>query len=307
MRYFVAVADELSYRKASQRLHIAQPALSRQVRDLESELGVQLLSRNQGGVRLTEAGATFLTEARHILSQSQRAMALTRDAANGLRGRLAVGYVEPLLMGFMPATLTAFHRKFPNVEVTLVEMSLVSQIEAVESGNLQVGFTVAGAAYLPSGMGHVEIAHSPIRAAMLRSHPLARPARVALADLAQAPILCLSLKKEAASLHVAITRRIFKNRSLKMHLRQIEGTEAFRAAIESGLGVSLVPTVGGISQNRTLVMKPLKDSGTDLFVDLEAVWCDLPTSLVALNFISTIREIVRQKNICARKPAASGI
>ena len=115
LRYFVAIAEELSFRKASERLRVSPPALSKQIKDLEFELAVQLFNRDTGGVRLTEAGTTFLAEARLTLTQSQRTMEVTKEAANGRHGRLSVGYVEPILMGFMPECLVEFQRRFPCV------------------------------------------------------------------------------------------------------------------------------------------------------------------------------------------------
>ncbi|MDB5875785.1 MAG: LysR family transcriptional regulator [Ramlibacter sp.] len=290
IRYFVAVAEELSFRKASQRLRVSQPALSKQIMDLESELGVQLFDRNRSGVRLTEAGATFLVEARLTLAQSVHAVTRTREAAKGFRGRLTVGYVEPVLMGFMTATLRAFRQKFPNVDVTLSEMPLANQVAAVESGILQVGFAIGGTMHFPRCVLHVEIACSPIRAVMARSHPLARLRQMSLADLLHVPLLCLSLKKEVVSMHTEMARSLFANRKLKgISIRQIEGTEAFRAAIESGLGVSLIPEIGGISQTRSLTSRPLQDTGADLCVELLALWRDAPTSPNAANFIAVMR------------------
>src|SRR5438270_10978357 len=104
LRYFVAVAEELNFRKASDRLRVAQPALSRQIQDLEADVGTKLLDRNTSGVRLTDAGAAFLAETRLTLAQSQKAVAMAQEAAKGLRGRITVGDLAPLLTGFMPAT-----------------------------------------------------------------------------------------------------------------------------------------------------------------------------------------------------------
>src|SRR4051812_45154916 len=109
LRYFVAVAEELNYRKASERLRVAQPALSSQIKDLEFDVGVRLLDRDTGGVRLTDAGAAFLEEARLILAHAEQAVAVARGAAKGRGGRATVGFFAPIFMGVMPAPLKADH------------------------------------------------------------------------------------------------------------------------------------------------------------------------------------------------------
>jgi DNA-binding transcriptional LysR family regulator len=301
LRYFVAIAEKLSYRKASECLRISTPALSKQIKDLESELEVQLFIRDTGGVRLTEAGLTFLLEARLTLAQSQHAMDLTREAAKGRRGRLTVGYVEPIFMGFMPECLAAFHRRYPGVEVTLVELPLRDQTTAVDSGAIQVGFTIAGSSHHPRGVQHVRISNSPIRVGMGSRHRLARLRRVGLAELVDERMVCLRLKRESVSLHGELMQRIFAARALKLPpIRQIEGTEAFRAELVSGLGVSLVPTVGGLSRSRGTVLKPLKDAGADLSLGLDALWRNVPTSQIAANFIALMREVARGQALLPR-------
>jgi DNA-binding transcriptional LysR family regulator len=291
LRYFVAVAEELNYRKAAGRLRVAQPALSSQIQDLEHELGVRLLDRNTGGVRLTDAGAAFLEETRLTLAQAQRAGQVARAAAKGLRGRLTVGYLAPLLMGFMPASLKGFHEKFPEVDVSLVEMPLGEQIEALESGAIQVGFTVDAGTPLPASLQQVEVVRSPIRAVVGRGHRLAKPARVSLAEFVREPLVCFSLKKGTVAVHGEIMRRKLVARGLKVGpIRAIEGAEAFRATLESGLGVSLIAEIGSLSRSRDLVFKPLKETGDDLVLALHAVWSRSQNSQLAVNFINLLRQ-----------------
>jgi DNA-binding transcriptional LysR family regulator len=290
LRYFVAVAEELNYRRASERLRVAQPALSSQIQDLERELGARLLDRDTGGVRLTDAGAAFLEEARTILAQAQQAVVVAREAAQGRRGRLLVGYSGPLLMGFMPASLKAFYEKFPRVDVSLVELPLAEQIAALESGAIHLAFAIAGGPPLPPDLQQIEVIRSPIRAVVGRSHPLAGKSRLALADLVREPLLCISNKKVPV-LHGEIMRRIFANRGLKPGpIKSIEGAEAFRATLESGMGVSLIAEVGALSRSRDLLFKPLKETGPDLILELLAVWRRDQTSQLAANFIGLMRE-----------------
>jgi DNA-binding transcriptional LysR family regulator len=292
LRYFVAVAEELNYRRASERLRVAQPALSSQIKDLESDVGARLLDRDTGGVRLTDAGAAFLEEARHILALAEQAVVVAREAAKGRRGRLTVGYFAPIFMGLMPALLKAYREKFPDVDVVLVELPIAEQIAALESGAIQIAFTVGGSMPIPRQMKSVPVARSPIRVVMRRGHPLARLKKIALADLQDEQLLCFSPRKGLPSVQGAIMRRAFAAAGLTMKsLRQIDGVEAFRATLESGLGVSLITESGSLSQSRDLVMKPLKEEGPDLDLELHALWRDNQTSQLTANFIALMQSL----------------
>ena len=289
LRYFAAVAEELNFRKAAERLRVAQPALSSQIQDLEHELGARLLDRDTGGVRLTDAGAVFLEEVRQILAHAERAARGAHEAAQGRRGRLTVGYFAPIFMGLMPGSLKVFREKFPEVDVVLVEMPIADQLAALEAGSIHIGFTVARGAPLPPKLQHVAVARSPIRVVMGRGHRLARTARISLAQLAAEQLLCFTAKKGHVSVHGELIRQFFTARGLEPGpIQQIDGVEAFSATLESGLGVSLVAELGSLARNRDLVLKPLKDTGPDLFVELHALWRDGQASQLTANFIDVL-------------------
>jgi DNA-binding transcriptional LysR family regulator len=291
LRYFVAVAEELNFRKAAQRLRVAQPALSSQIQDLEHDVGVRLLDRDTGGVRLTDAGAAFLEESRLTLAQSQQAVAAAREAAAGRRGRLNVGHVAPLLMGFMPASLRAFHAKFPEVEVNLIEMTLADQIAGLESGAIQVGFGLGGYLPFPPSLQSRELVRSPNRAVMGRGYRLAKRPKIALADLAREPLLAFSIKK-GVEVHADVIRRVFAERGLKPGpIKSIEGAETFRAMLESGMGVSLVAEIGSLSRSPDLIFKPLLDTGPDLVLELSVLWRADQPSLLTTNFVEMLSKL----------------
>jgi DNA-binding transcriptional LysR family regulator len=292
LRYFTAVAEELNFRKASERLRVAQPALSSQIKDLEHELGVTLLDRDTGGVRLTDAGAAFLGEARLILTHARQAAVVAQDAAKGKRGRLTIGYFAPIFMGLMPGSLKVFRGKYPEVEVNLVEIPILDQMSALEEGTIQIGFIVARSAPLPRSLKNVEVARSPVRVVMGRSHPLARRKRIGLDDLAREQLLCFGIRKGVVSVHGEVMGQFFAGRGLDLPtLQQVDGVEAFRATLESGLGVSLVAESGSLSQGRELVQRPLKESGPDLEIALLAIWRDGHDSRLTANFISVIQAL----------------
>lgn len=140
MRYFIAVAEDLSFSRAAERLHVDQSALSRRIQDLEGELSVILLDRTQHHVELTPAGAVFLQEARQLLGQTQIAVETARRAARGEIGRLTIGYIVALSDGLIPRLLRAFRARFPEVAETLRPMRAAQQIAALLSKQIDVGF-----------------------------------------------------------------------------------------------------------------------------------------------------------------------
>ncbi|MEJ1971941.1 MAG: LysR substrate-binding domain-containing protein [Lacunisphaera sp.] len=292
LRYFVAIAEELNFRKAAERLRVAQPALSSQIQDLEAHLGTRVFDRNTAGVRLTDAGAAFLTEVRQILAHAERAGTVAREAAQGRRGRLVVGYFAPIFMGLMPGSLKAFRGKYPDVDVELVEMPIMDQIAALEAGTLHVGFTVARGMPLPADLSNVAVGRSHIRVVMSKGHALAKMKRISLAQLATEQILCFVAKKGYPSVHGDLVRQFFDVRGLKHRpIRNIDGVEAFSAMLESGLGISLVAELGSLARGEGLLLRPLKETGSDLFVELHALWrTDQPSQLTA-NFIDVMLKV----------------
>jgi DNA-binding transcriptional LysR family regulator len=137
VQYFVAVAEELHFGRAAERLHIAQPSLSHQIRRLEHQLGVTLLDRTSRRVELTDAGRTLLTEGRRLLAQSERAARLVRSAAVE---RLMVGFYGSAASALLPGLLSSFSRAHPNVEVSIREL-LLDQIDELLAGKVDVAFT----------------------------------------------------------------------------------------------------------------------------------------------------------------------
>jgi len=129
LRYFAAVAEDLSFRRAARRLSVSEPALSQQIGDLEDELGLKLLNRNSRRVELTEVGRVFLVGARRALVSAQEAIAQAKEAASGDRGRLSIGTIAPVTHSFLPDALAQFRELFPLVEVSVLHMDNRTQAE----------------------------------------------------------------------------------------------------------------------------------------------------------------------------------
>src|SRR5215217_17341 len=185
LRYFVAVAEELHFGRAAARLRIAQPPLSRQIRDLEREIGAALFERVPRGVELTPAGRAFLPEARLTLSQAERAKRTAQRAALGETGRLRVGFVEAAThSGILPDVLSFFRAHLPSIGLSLFELDPLRQAEAFQDGRIDVGILhnppLDAARWLRVEPIHTE----PVILALPKAHGLAHRTRLTLASLA---------------------------------------------------------------------------------------------------------------------------
>jgi DNA-binding transcriptional LysR family regulator len=143
LRYFVAVAEERSFLRAAERLHISQPPLSTQVKDLEEELGVLLLQRSSKGIQLTPAGEVFYGEARAVLARVEHARVAARRASRGEEGRLSIGFISVVDYSFLPAALKSFRDRYPGVEVQLHELTTDAQVQELVAERLDVGIGIA--------------------------------------------------------------------------------------------------------------------------------------------------------------------
>jgi DNA-binding transcriptional LysR family regulator len=189
LRYFVAVAEELHFRRAAERLHVAQPAVSEQVRKLEDELGVRLLNRTQRSVSLTDAGSAMLDEARRVLSQANRAMAAARDTRHSATARLRVGYVPDSLPAIVPRALQELNRAMPNLQVALETGAARTLIDEVRAGRMDAAFISLPAPV--AGLQRTPLGDQGAVAALPLMHPHATEASIDLARLAPEQIVLM--------------------------------------------------------------------------------------------------------------------
>ena len=186
LRYFVAVGEEQHYNRAAQRLRVAQPALSRQIQDLEEEIGFKLFDRLPRGVKISAAGKCFLEDARHILQQINEATARAKRIASGQSGTLRVGFVESISWhGVVPDSFRQFRERQPYVELELKPLSSLQQIEAVHSGRLDAGFlfTIAN---INRDLAQLPVASLNLMLAAPKGHPLTKFGKLRLRDLRDA-------------------------------------------------------------------------------------------------------------------------
>jgi len=189
LRYFVAVGEEQHFGRAASRLHIAQPPLSRQIQDLEKEMGFQLLDRLPRGVRLSAAGTLFLSDARRILQDVDEAKRRAERIALGKAGTLRIGIAMALSWhGMVVESFREFRRRQPDAELVLHHLISIHQIEAVLSGRLDAGFAAAVTPW-NKDLAHWEFARDRILLAVPKGHPLTKRGTIRLRDLRDMPFI----------------------------------------------------------------------------------------------------------------------
>src|SRR6185436_21194947 len=173
LRYFVGVAEALSFTKAAEKLHTAQPSLTRQIKDLEEELGVRLLNRTKQQVTLTDEGRSFLVDAKRLLALAAASVESVRRLHSGEVRALNVGYVSNLFSDLLPKTLASFHQTFPAIAVNLFDLSCGEQFHALEEGKLDLGFVGLHEPIARRGLEFRTIAAYRCAVALPKENPLA--------------------------------------------------------------------------------------------------------------------------------------
>ena len=241
LRYFVVVAEEQNVTRAAERLHVSQPPLSRQIKDLEEELGVALFQRTAKSVALTEAGKIFLNEARTVLLQAEKAVQTVRAVASGERGKLRVGYAPSLTVELLPKALRSFESSCPGVRVTLHDLSTEECVQKLNARKLDVAITVQPAGSSMRGLTFERLITYPLCCAVAVTHPLARKRSVALARLRQERLLGYSQEDYPEYFEWIV--EIFKPNPIDpCGMEQYDSATGLIAAVEAGRGVALVST-----------------------------------------------------------------
>jgi len=187
LRSFVAVAEELHFRRAAERLHLAQPSVSQQIRVLEAELGVPLFERNRRGAALTAAGEALLVEAREILSRADHAAAIARATGAGERGRLRMSLTRSLTGGVAGEIVAAYRARYPEVELVLSLGTTMLHVEQLHAGEIDVGFVRPPVD--DPGLEELRLGREPMVCVLPKGHRLTRRTAVRPSDLHGEPLV----------------------------------------------------------------------------------------------------------------------
>ena len=240
LRYFIAVAEELHFRRAAARLHVSQPPLSQQIAALERELGCQLLARTRRRVELTPAGEAFLHDARLTLAELDGAVSRARAIDAGQTGILRINFVDSALLSILPATVQRFRRARPGVEVQLHERSTVEQLRALESGVIDVGLVRPPIDDEP-GLRTDAVIRERTIAAIPAGHELARLRRIPLRRLAAEPLVMFP-RAQAPGFHDLLTGRLAAASGASPQIVQYAPEMlTIIGLVATGIGVSPVP------------------------------------------------------------------
>lgn len=239
LRYFLAVAKEKHFGRAAQALNIVQPALSMQIRALEDELGGALFERTSRRVELTEAGKVFEVQARRTLAQAELTREATQRALRGETGRVRIGFAgNAIFSGTLMRDLRRFHQTFPDVEISLEEMTPQRQVESILAGGLDIGYSPDLSQLRGQGLCASKTGEWGMLVAMAEEHPLAGEAEVTLAMLADEPLVLYEAHDPDEQLSVLLAQALGE----KLNIAHRTGSSLNVLAIAaSGLGIALVP------------------------------------------------------------------
>jgi DNA-binding transcriptional LysR family regulator len=289
LRYFVAVAEEEHYKRAAGRLHVAQPALSRQIQDLEEEIGFKLFDRLSRGVKLSTAGKVFLEDARGILHGINEATARAKRVASGQSGILRIGLIETISWhGVVPEAFRRFRELHPDAELQLHPSSSAAQIEAIRAGRLDAGFAF-NVATLDRELAQLPIAELNLVLALAKGHPLAKSKKLRLRDLNDAAFIWFP-RRESPAFYDRLMHECFRGGLKTPHIVQEAVNETtILSLVSCRLGVAFVSSATRWRCPEGVILLPVTDLNLPLPFSL--IWRKDNQSPLLAKFVADVRSL----------------
>ena len=288
LRYFVAIGEEQHYGRAARSLRVAQPALSRQIQDLEEELGFKLFERLPRGVKLSTAGKLFLEDARRILREVNEAAARADRVARGRSGTLRVGFAENASWrGVVPDSFRQFREQYPDAELQLQPAASSAQLEGIRSGHLDAGFVNFMQA--DPELNQLLVAISHLELAAPKKHLLTRLKRLRLRDLTDAPFIWFP-RRQSPAFYDHLMHECYRGGLKSPRIVQEGLNEAtILSLVSTGLGVGWVLGTARWRCPDTVVILPVLDLNMPLTLAL--AWRKDNASPLLANFIAEVRRL----------------
>ena len=292
LQQFIAVAEELHFSRAAERLHMAQPPLSQAIRRLESEIGAPLFERTNRSVALTPAGAAFLETARGILQSLDDGLAHARRVAQGLEGHLTMTFINITPYAPLLRALQSFRLASPGVAFTMREATTREQVEALESGAADIGFLRTPGTSTPS-LHYETVLREPLCVALPAAHQLAGRASVALAMLAHEAFVA-SPRPMGQGFHdqwIGLCQSAGFQPRIMQQARQLQ---TLIALVASGFGIALLPSSLAMQAPDDVVFRPISTRAADdlLHLDLLMAWNSGQHAPIRDRLIDTVRRSV---------------
>jgi DNA-binding transcriptional LysR family regulator len=269
LQFFVVLAEELNFSRAAERLHVAQPALSQQIRTMEERLGTQLIDRGSRPLRLTEAGSYLAIEARHILETFEHATLGAREIGLGKRGWLGIGFTRSSMYSVLPPALKVFHESYPDVELKLFEMLTEEQADALRDKRIHVG--IGRQVQEIPGCTTQALLSEPLMAVLAPDHPLTASAEVLIADLADSPLILYP--RQPAAFFPRFVEGLYRDAGVTPAVgHRADEIQTAIALVAAGLGVTYVGASVARLGRQDVIYKSLRGAAASQLTTLSATF-----------------------------------
>ena len=284
LHYFIAVAETEHFRRAAEDLRIAQPILSRHIKALEDELGIQLFERLPRGVRLTHAGRSFLADARSIVASIGEAQERARRIARGELGTLRIPFTEAgSWSGVVPDTIRAFRLAYPQARLELRALDSMSQQRELQAGNIDAGFMYELGGSLPEIQSHT-VQHDVVMLALPATHGLAEKPTIWLRDITDEPFVW-NTRSLNPRFDNALMSRCLQQGLVPRIVQEVTNSATVLSLIAVGLGVGFVPGAMRWRLQQGVILKPVKDLRVPYRTDI--AWRQDADSPLLSRFVET--------------------
>lgn len=285
LRYFVAIAEELSFSRAASKVGVSQPPLSRQIANLEAELGTRLLDRDKHGVRLTESGKVFHAEAIKTLAAIERTIHMTQRAARGQTGSLSLGFGGSAAYTFAPSLLRNFRQLYPGVELSLHNLPMTGQLNALREQTIDIGFLM-----LPvqdADIQSISVLRDPFVAAVPSGHPLAKMPKVGLKALEPYPVVTFP-RTGGLGFYAHVLAICKKANFVPTIAQEVAPMESVIGLVAAGVGIAIVPSVARRLRIAGVEYRPIRERYA--FMEFAIAWRKDNVSPVVNAFIELVQK-----------------